>query len=166
MHFVKSVCCDEGRFCAYTTRGGGFDLVAGDVAAGLSVVVGNGQGRVRPCRNISEVRISIRYQGRKHRHHRRPIRLIDVVVQSPARRPSGLRFSALIVPESRRSHHTNDAFARELFSPYFIFANCYGSGDRRRVIANILWKRNPYVFASNSGSYPLPNRSCCISQET
>ena len=66
----------------------------------------------------------------------------------------------------RRTHRTNDAFARELFFPYFIFANFHGSGDRRRVIANILRKRSPYVFASNSGSYPLPNRSCCISQET
>ena len=57
------------------------------------------------------------------------------------------------------------AFTLELFSPYFIFANFYCSGDRRRVIANILRKRSPYVFASNSGSYPLPNRSCCYSQE-
>ena len=136
------------------------------IGAPAEIVVGNGQGRVRPCRNISEVQISIRYQGRKHRHHRRPIRLSGVVVQSPARTPSGLRFSTLIVPESRRVHHTNDAFARELFSPYFIFANFHGSGDRRRAIANILLKRSPYVFASNSGSYPLPNRSCCISQET
>ena len=137
------------------------------IGAPAEIVVGNGQGRVRPCRNISEVQISIRYQGRKHRHHRRPIRLSGVVVQSPARPPSGLRFSALIVPESRRIHHTNDAFARELFSPYFNICKSFtDSGDRRRVIANILWKRSPYVFASNSGSYPLPNRSCCISQET
>ena len=35
------------------------------------------------------------------------------------RGPSGLRFSALIVAESRRTHRANDAFARELFSPYF-----------------------------------------------
>ena len=47
------------------------------------VVVGNGQRRVRPQREKSEIQIAINYPGFSRRYHRRPVRLIDIVVQSP-----------------------------------------------------------------------------------
>ena len=141
-------------------RRGGVD--GGDAVH--AVVVGNGQGRVRPRRNISEVQISIRYQGRKHRHHRRPIRLSGVVVQSPART---LRLALQRINCGRKPSNPprQRCFRTRIIFTVFQYLQIFTVPAISAVLLT-QWKRNFYVFASNSGSYPLPSGSCCISQET